>query len=86
MHRTTPPPRPGTSLGWVASPSVFGIACCFVAALGYSAVNAYLRDLTSRRDPAVILCVKELVAVVLMGPWLAFQAVRGRPALAVEES
>jgi drug/metabolite transporter, DME family len=77
----TPPTPREAAISRVISPSLVGVGCCVVAALGYSAVNVYLRDLTSRGDPAVILCVKELVAVVLVGPWLAWQAFRGRPAL-----
>jgi DME family drug/metabolite transporter len=68
------PPSPSRPLG--LSPVVLGTACCIGAAVGYTASNICLRILTVRQDPAWILCVKESVAVVLVGPWLLVQAAR----------
>jgi drug/metabolite transporter (DMT)-like permease len=56
---------------------VFGTGCCLVAALGYTAVDIGVRSLSERQSLIWILFVKELVAVVLVGPWLMWQASRG---------
>jgi len=58
-----------------------GTAYCVFAALGYTVVNICLRDLAVKYDPAWILCMKETMAVVLMGPWLAGRAIRGQSPL-----
>jgi len=58
-----------------------GTVYCVFAALGYTGVNICLRQLAVKYDPAWILCMKETMAVVLMGPWLAGQAIRGRSPL-----
>ena len=59
----------------------WGLALCILAALGYSTVNAFLRQLTVDCDRVLVILVKELVAVVLVGPWLAWHALRGRSML-----
>jgi drug/metabolite transporter (DMT)-like permease len=54
-----------------------GIGCCLLAAVGYTAANICLRQLAEIRiDPAWVICIKETVAVTLVGPWLLFQIVR----------
>jgi drug/metabolite transporter, DME family len=58
------------------NPLVFGTGCCLVAALGYTAVDVGVRSLLERQSLIWILFVKELVAVVLVGPWLLRQARR----------
>ncbi len=63
------------------SPLVLGTACCVFAALGYTIANLCLRYLTVDHDVAWVLCIKETVAVAVLGPWLAQQALRGRPSL-----
>lgn len=63
------------------SPAVLGTLCCMFAAIGYTASNMVLRRLTVDHSPVWILFVKETVAVVLVGPWLAYLAARGKPSL-----
>jgi len=52
---------------------VVGTICCIVAALGYTGVDICVRVLTFRCDRVLLLLVKESVAVVLAGAWLAHQ-------------
>jgi drug/metabolite transporter, DME family len=64
------------------SPALAGAACCVVSALGYTAANICLRRLDVLHcDPAWAICNKELVSVLVVGPWLAVQALRGLPTL-----
>ncbi len=60
------------------SPIVLGTGCCLIAAVGYTAVDVGVRSLSERQDLVWILFVKELVAVVLVGPWLLWQSRRGK--------
>jgi drug/metabolite transporter (DMT)-like permease len=62
-------------------PLIAGTACCIVSALGYTSVNICLRVLTDSADLVWVICIKELVTVVVVGPWLAYQATRGRAVL-----
>jgi drug/metabolite transporter (DMT)-like permease len=55
-----------------------GIGYCLLAALGYTAANICLRQLAEIKiDPAWVICIKETVAVALVGPWLLLQVRRG---------
>jgi drug/metabolite transporter (DMT)-like permease len=59
-------------------PVVLGTACCVVAALGYTAANICLRKLAQLgADEMWVTCVKEVVTVTVVGPWLLAQAFRG---------
>lgn len=73
---------PKSSLAPVAAGSehraFWGLLLCVVAALGYSMVNACLRKLTIDCDRVLVIFVKELVTVAVVGPWLAWHALRGR--------
>jgi drug/metabolite transporter (DMT)-like permease len=61
---------------------VVGIAYCVASAVFYTAANICLRQLTTLEvDPAWVICIKETVTVGVIGPWLAFQAFRGRPVM-----
>ncbi|MDY0169273.1 MAG: DMT family transporter [Thermoguttaceae bacterium] len=52
-------------------PAVAGTACCVVSALGYTGANICLRQLAGEEVSRVMtICVKELVAVAVVGPWL----------------
>jgi DME family drug/metabolite transporter len=57
---------------------VAGAACCVVSALGYAAAQICLRYLSGLgADPMWVICNKELVTVVAVGPWLLYRAWRG---------
>jgi drug/metabolite transporter (DMT)-like permease len=59
-------------------PVVLGTACCVVAALGYTAANICLRKLAQLdADEMWVTCMKEVVTVSVIGPWLLAQAFRG---------
>jgi drug/metabolite transporter, DME family len=76
---SSPPPatRPGL-LG--LSPVAAGTACCVVSALGYTAAYICLRQLAALgSDPTWSICVKEAVAVSVVGPWLLIAWLRGAP-------
>lgn len=59
-------------------PSLFGTLCCVFAAVGYTAANVCLRALASGDDQVWVICVKETVSVLVVGPLLAWMAWRGR--------
>jgi len=59
------------------SPAAAGAVYCLVAVLGYGAANACMRDLTGCVKTWII-CNKELITVVVVGPWLAWQVWRGK--------
>ena len=70
----------GTSPG--PSPAAIGTACCIASALGYSMSNICLRQLAELQcDPMWVTCNKELVTVVVVGPWVLYRLLRGQPAL-----
>lgn len=55
-----------------------GSVLCLASAVGYTGANICLRRLTDFDiDPAWVICLKETVAVVTVGPWLIWQAARG---------
>lgn len=58
--------------------ALWGLSLCVLAALGYSAVNACLRELTIDCNRVWVIFIKELVTVVVIGPWLAWHAWHGR--------
>jgi len=63
-------------------PALTGAACCLVSALAYTAADICLRQLSRLgSDPVWTVCNKELVTVLIVGPWLLWQAARRRPAL-----
>jgi DME family drug/metabolite transporter len=57
---------------------VLGTACCVVSALGYTAANICLRKLAPEADKMWTICIKEVVTVSVVGPWLVYQAFRRR--------
>jgi DME family drug/metabolite transporter len=60
------------------SPVVAGTGCCAVSALGYAGAQICLRYLSKLgADPMWVICNKELVTVVVVGPWLIYRAFRG---------
>ncbi|MEA1950342.1 MAG: DMT family transporter [Planctomycetota bacterium] len=63
------------------SPIVFGVACCIVSAFAYTAVNICLRFMSTQFDQVWVVCMKELMTVVIIAPWLLAQAYRGRMVL-----
>ena len=63
------------------SPVVFGVACCILSAFAYTAVNICLRFMSTQGDKVWVIFTKELMTVVIVGPWLLAQACRGRKVL-----
>ena len=61
------------------SPVAGGTVCCAVSALCYTASNICMRELSKTVAPSWVGFNKELVTVVVIGPWLAYLAFRGRP-------
>ena len=56
-----------------------GVAFCLLSALGYTASNICMRQLTAMHcDTFWAVFNRELVATVVVGVWLLWQAVRGR--------
>jgi drug/metabolite transporter (DMT)-like permease len=52
-------------------PALTGAACCLVSALAYTAADICLRQLSRLgSDPVWTVCNKELVTVLIVGPWL----------------
>jgi drug/metabolite transporter (DMT)-like permease len=52
--------------------------CCLLSALCYTGANICLRHLAGlHTHPAWVICVKESVAVIVVGPWLLWQYFRG---------
>lgn len=59
-----------------------GIAFCLIAAIGYTASNICMRQLTAMHcDTFWVVFNRELVTPVFIGGWLILQAIRGRPSL-----
>jgi drug/metabolite transporter (DMT)-like permease len=59
-----------------------GTALCVIAALTYTVANICLRRLSELGcDPVWTICVKESIAVFVVGPWLLWQALQGRKTL-----
>jgi drug/metabolite transporter (DMT)-like permease len=64
------------------SPAAVGAACCVISTLGYSAANVFMRRMSELGcDPTWAMCNKELVTVLVVGPWLVVEALRGRATL-----
>ncbi len=61
------------------TPAAAGAACCVVSMFGYSTANACMNQLSLMQSvPTWAICNKELVTVVVVGPWLLWQAWRRR--------
>jgi drug/metabolite transporter (DMT)-like permease len=61
------------------SPGTTGALCCLVAVLGYSMANICMRKLSEEGAlSSWAICNKELVTVLVVGPWLAWQIWRGK--------
>ena len=59
-------------------PALLGTACCLLSALCYTAANICLRQLAGQQiEPAWTICIKEVVSVSIVGPWLLWRWVRG---------
>lgn len=64
-----------------SDPVIVGAAYCIFAAVGYTVVNICLCALAKTAPLAWTVCVKELVTVVAMGPWVLSRLWRGLPSL-----
>ena len=62
-------------------PLLASTAYCALAAVGYTAANVCLRILAGDAPVIWVSCVKELVTVAVMGPWVLSRTWRGLPAL-----
>jgi drug/metabolite transporter, DME family len=61
------------------SPALAGMCCCVVAAIGYTVSNVCMRQLSALHcDPTWATFNRELVTVLVVGPWLLAEALRGR--------
>jgi drug/metabolite transporter, DME family len=58
-----------------------GTILCTLSAVGYTAYNICLCDVSKRHDPSWINCVAASVSVVVVGAYLLWLVARGRPAL-----
>ena len=58
-------------------PLVLGTAFCIISALGYTGTNICLRFLAGHANQVLVICIKELVTVAVVGPWLAYVTCRG---------
>jgi len=64
------------------NPVIVGTACCIVSALCYTAANTCLTKLAVLKADAMwVTCMKEVVTVAVVGPWLVAQLFRGRAGL-----
>lgn len=74
MYRvSTPTEPPAATLG--IHPALVGTACCISSAVAYTAANICLRQLAGyQADPAWVICVKEMVTVLVVGPYLLLAA------------
>lgn len=76
--------RRETSADDVPSAAIFGTVLCLSAAFFYAGANVALRmlaDPSRATDPMWTICVKETVTVLVVGPLLLFQYLRGRASL-----
>jgi drug/metabolite transporter, DME family len=77
---STPSPIPVALPG--LSRAAAGSLCCLVSVLGYSAANICMCRLARLGcDPTWAIFNKELVSVLVVGPWLLYLAMRGQPSL-----
>ena len=61
------------------TPAAAGALCSFVAVLGYSAANICMRKLSEEGAlSSWAICNKELITVLVIGPWLAWRIWRGK--------
>lgn len=61
------------------SSAALGLSLCALSALFYTAANICMRQLSALgTDPTWAACNKETVTVLLLGPWLLYEALRGR--------
>ena len=81
IREMEPSGKPSSRRPLGLNPLVFGVACCILSAIAYSAVNICLRFMSTQCDQAWVVFMKESVTVVIVGPWLAVQACRGKKVL-----
>jgi len=77
VNRHLPPPEPSRF-----RPALVGTVCCILSALGYTAASICMRQLGALEcDEMWAICNKELVTVVVVGPWILYRAFRGHRVL-----
>jgi drug/metabolite transporter, DME family len=59
-------------------PAALGTVCCVLAAVFYTVSSICMRQVSSLDcDPSWAVCIKESVAVLVIGPFLIYRAIRG---------
>jgi len=59
---------------------VAGTVACLLSAVAYTVANICLRQLAALdTEPAWAMCGKDIVAVLVLGPWLLLRRLQGRP-------
>jgi drug/metabolite transporter, DME family len=83
MHRATyRAASAGRDLPFGLTPHLAGVLCCAMSATSYTLASICMRRLSALHcDEMWATCNKELVTVVVVGPWLLWEAFRGRSVL-----
>jgi drug/metabolite transporter (DMT)-like permease len=76
LEKPPDPPHPAS----FSSHAVWGTLCGLFSAVGYTAANTCLRAV-SDCDPIWVSAMKSFPTLVMVGPWITFQAFRGRKIL-----
>ena len=70
--------KPSTNGPLGISPAAIGVGCCVFFAFAVTAVNICLRFMSTQCDKVWVIFIKELMTVVIIGPWLLAQVFRGK--------
>jgi drug/metabolite transporter (DMT)-like permease len=61
------------------SPTMFGVLCCVISAVLYTAANTCMRQLSRVHcDGTWAVCNREAVSFVLVGGWLVYRSLKGK--------
>jgi drug/metabolite transporter (DMT)-like permease len=74
-------PVPSSSEARALRPSTIGLLFCLGSAVLYAGTNICLRQLSASCQPGWaiwIVCIKESVSALVVGPWLIYRLVAGR--------
>lgn len=74
------PVSPAPAATSAAAASKLGLALCGLSAALYSVSSIIMRHAAALQiEPTIAVSIREAVTVVLVGPWLLLQLLRGRP-------